>query len=1033
MRFGVLGPLAVWTDAGIPVTVPGAKVRTLLADLLVHQGQPVSTDRLVEDLWGGNAPANAAGAVQVRVSQLRKALDDAEPGGRELIASETAGYLVRLGPDTLDAIQFGELAARAAAGPDARTRGALLTEAVGLWRGGAFADFADEEFTRTAIARLEDQRLAVLEEHAQARLELGEYSLLAGELAELVARYPLRERLQAAHLRALYGAGRQSEALDRYAELRRRLADELGLAPGPELVALHRSILDQDPALGRSQPAAPIPRAAAETTPAENVAPEDNAPEVTRLAGPRRRTNLPAPTTVLVGRDDAVAQVREQLGQAGLVTLSGPGGVGKTRLALGVAQSLVDDYPDGVFVVESGGLDRPGRPDRGQVPAEAVLAVLEVRDVPGDPQAGPERLADAISGRRLLLVLDDCQHELAELAGRLLRDGSGLRVLATSREPLGVPGEVLVDVPPLPMPPAGGPGHGADSGAVRLFVTRATARGYIVDDRFEAAVARLCRRLDGIPLALDLAAGWVRSWGVDGLVQRLDERFRAAAGDRGRPPALLAMLDVSWQLLTGPERALLRRLAVLVGGFTLDAAEAIGGFTPDAADAADADARSAGTGDVVDATDVPDLLARLVDRSLVVAGPGARYRLPEPVAAYGADRLAEAGEAATVRARHDTYYTELAVRAERGLRGPDQQRWLRVLDADAANFRAALDGALDRGAIVVALRLTVALAWYRFLRGRLAEARRTLAAVLAAASASVGVEPELDALVAVASAWLAGFAILAGDTTHWMATAEAALAEIDDPGEQARAEWFLGLAGLDTGDLSASEALLDRAQWTFERTGDDWGLAAALATRAKLAHVRGDLTTLERTATRSAGLFQTVGDGWGTLQASVWLAGLAELNGDDETADRLHREGLRPAEELSLWPDASSRLARLGWIALQRGEYASAARCGAAALRLAVDHGFHNDQVLAEVVLGFARVSRTADPARLLAVVNAARGSGGLPAAAMQRADLARIRAVVEADLGPAFADEFDRGAGYDGFANVLKPVPPVRAGGFAS
>ncbi|MBL7498552.1 winged helix-turn-helix domain-containing protein, partial [Frankia sp. CN7] len=249
MRFGVLGPLAVWDAAGEPVTIPGTKVRALLADLLAHDGRPVSTDRLVDDLWGVNQPANPTAALQVRVSQLRRALEDAEPGGRDLVASRPPGYQLRADADAVDARRFAALAARALAGADSRGRAALCAEALALWRGNPYADFADEEFARAPVSRLMEQRLAVLELHAEARLELGEHSLLAAELGDLVAENPLRERLRAAHIRALYRAGRQTEALDSYEDLRRRLGDELGLDPSPDLAALQRAILRQDPSL----------------------------------------------------------------------------------------------------------------------------------------------------------------------------------------------------------------------------------------------------------------------------------------------------------------------------------------------------------------------------------------------------------------------------------------------------------------------------------------------------------------------------------------------------------------------------------------------------------------------------------------------------------------------------------------------------------------------------------------------------------------------------------------------------------------
>ncbi|MGP4102355.1 AfsR/SARP family transcriptional regulator, partial [Nonomuraea sp. KM90] len=252
MRFGVLGPLSVWTDDGRPVRVPEVKVRALLADLLAHEGRPVSADRLAEDLWGDDPPGNPANTLQTKVSQLRRALEQAEPGGRELVAFRTRGYVLRA--TDVDALRFAALLDRARAATDPRARAGLLSDALALWRGPAYADFADEEFARSAAVRLEEQRLTALEERAEVRLELGEHTLLADELGELVAAHPLRERLRAAHLRALYRSGRQAEALAGYDELRHRLADELGLDPGPELGALHRAILRQDPSLAPPRP-----------------------------------------------------------------------------------------------------------------------------------------------------------------------------------------------------------------------------------------------------------------------------------------------------------------------------------------------------------------------------------------------------------------------------------------------------------------------------------------------------------------------------------------------------------------------------------------------------------------------------------------------------------------------------------------------------------------------------------------------------------------------------------------------------------
>ncbi|MFD0902914.1 BTAD domain-containing putative transcriptional regulator [Actinomadura sediminis] len=901
MRFGVLGALAVWTDDGGLVPVPGIKVRALLADLLVHEGRPVPADRLIDDLWGEALPGNPAGALSAKVSQLRRVLEDAEPGARALVESRPAGYLLAADAGRVDARRFESLVDEARAAADPKERAALLGEALGAWRGAPFADFADEPFVRPVAARLEELRLTALEEHAEVRLELGEHGALAGELAAAVAAHPLRERLRAAHMRALYRAGRQHEALESFDRFRGLLADELGLDPGVELAELHGAILRQDPGLD-----APPVRAAARTAP---------------------RSNLPVPPTELIGRDGAVADVRARLGTDRLVTLTGPGGVGKTRLAVEVAAGLSGSFADGVWLVELAAVDRATVPDLAAV----VTAVLDVHDVPGGPDAPLDRLAAALGGRRLLLVLDNCEHvveEAAGLAGGLLRRVPGLRVLATSREPLGLPGEAVWAVPPLDVPARDGTDDAAAlarSSAVRLFAARAeaAARGFRLDGETAAAVAVLCRRLDGLPLALELAATRVRTLGVAGLVARLDDRFRLlATGHRGAPPrqrTLTAMIDWSWDLLDEPERAVLRRLSAHADGCTVAAAEAVcaGGDVP--------------------AEEVWDLLVRLVDRSLVVLverpGEEARYRLLESVAAYGADRLRDAGEHARVRTRHSEYYTDLAERAD--LRGAGQASWLRTLDAETANLRAALDTAVADGAADRALRLVCALAWYWFLRGRLGEALRSFDAALAPGGGS-------PALRARALTWRTGLTMLKGDARDWPARSAAALRAADatgDPHLAAWARWFLAFAGSDVDDVTAVGPVLAEALAAFRAAGDAWGEAAALLLRAKHAHVRSDLAALERDAGRAAALFGDLGDRWGRLQATEWLGGLAELTGDFDGAERLHRDGQRMAEELRLWPDVAARLAWRGWIAVMRGDPQAALRLCDRAMRLGTERG----------------------------------------------------------------------------------------------
>ncbi|MEU7135403.1 BTAD domain-containing putative transcriptional regulator [Streptomyces sp. NPDC046261] len=895
MRFGMLGPLTVWDEAGDPVRVRETKVRALLALLLVHEGRPVSTARLVDDLWGEALPGRPANALQSKVSQLRRAL------GHDRVPHQPPGYRLRLAAGETDADRFQALVTRARATADPRERAGLLAEALGLWRGPAYADFTDssgpsglsepagEETVRAAALRLEELRLTALEDQAEARLELGEHGRLAGELTALVARHPLRERLRAAQLRALYRAGRQSEALASYAELRERLARELGLDPGPELTALHQAILTQSPQLAaRPRPAA-------------------------------GRTNLPAPLTELIGRQRAAQETAALLRAGRLVTLTGPGGVGKTVLAGEVAGRFARECPDGVWLVELAG--RQGDAD---ALAEVVAQTLGVRDdgAPGAPLTAAERLAAALRDRSALLVLDNCEHvveAVAELTGRLLRAAPGLRVLATSQEPLALAAETVRPVDPLP-----------PQDAVRLFAARAAAAapGFVLDDATQAAVEVVCRRLDGLPLALELAATRVRALGVRALADRLDDRFRVLSGPRRGAPrrqqTLRAVIDWSWELLSAPERIVLRRLATHTDGCTLRAAEAV----------------CAGEG--VAAEDVPALLSRLVDRSLVVMadGPrGPRYRLLESVAAYATERLHEMEDAARVRQRHLRYYTALAEACRPLLHGPGQGEALRRLDAESGNLRAALDTAVCDGAAGEALRLVAALSWYWLLRGRLGEARRRAEAAL-----SLGESGEVRALYD-------GFALLTG---HRAKPAAEERAEAADPGIRARTRWFRAYALFNTGDVAASEELTGRALAGFREHGDRWGVAAALALRATHALIRGDLAALERDGERGVALFRELDDRWGQLQGTWPLAALAEIRGDYARAERLLRDALAIAEELDLATEVSVVLSRLGRLALLTAQGARARELHEKARRIAAEQGFKFGEIHAELGLALA-------------------------------------------------------------------------------
>lgn len=1036
MRFGVLGPLAVWDGEGEPVKVPEAKVRALLADLLVHEGQPVSADRLIDDLWGDAPPRNPANALQAKVSQLRRAL------GRDRVVYQAPGYQLRVdvaAGDEVDADRFRSLVEEARGVADARGRADVLTRALELWRGPAYADLADESFVRAAADRLAEQRLAVMEEQAEARLAAGEHALLTGELAELVARHPLRERLRGVHMRALYLAGRQSEALASYAALRQQLSEELGLDPGPELVSLHEAILRQEPGLGAGGGGGGVGggdvggvggagwlRAGAGGVlgsgsrsgpgPGPGSGPGSglgsgldsslgNAPAPSPAVEPPVgsvgvRTNLPASLTALVGRERAVAETGELLGTGRLVTLTGSGGVGKTRLAVEVAGRQAGGsegraaFPDGVWLVEFAGL----RGGSGVADlAQTVAGVLGLRDdIPSGPpgsgsgsasgsgsgsgrsepmDSGPpgptgsgsagggtvrpstptERLAAALRGRRMLLVLDNCEQvveEAAELTDTLLRAAPGLRVLVTSQEPLGLTGEAVFLVEPLPA---------AD--AVSLFVARARAAapGFSLTPggAEEAAVAEICRRLDGIPLALELAATRVRALGVRELADRLGDRFRLlTSGQRGAPArqqTLRAVIDWSWELLSAPERIVLRRLAVHRDGCTLDAAEAVC------------------AGDGVTRDEVLDLVTRLVDRSLVVMAPGPaetgpRYRLLESVSAYAMERLREMEDLGGVRERHLRHYLDLAERAEPHLRGGEQRAWLELLDAEAANLRAALEEAVRAasrqaaGEVVrrssdrraeEALRLGGALGWWWLLRGRLAEARRSLSAVLDVAPDAVELRVLRDsfALLTGERGGSHGFGAAAGRPAHLPSA-------VDLRDTDLRILWLYAYGLFSAGEPLASEEVNARVLVLAEAAGERWVTAAALGLRAMHALIRGELDTVGGDGGRAARLFGELGDRWGALQAVTPLATLAEIRGDYDEAARRQQEGLTIARELGLQAEVAARLSGLGRLALLTRDWKRARELHEEARRLAAEYGYRYGEIHAEMglALGTRRV-----------------------------------------------------------------------------
>ena len=670
MQVLVLGPLEVRDDNGVVVPLSGARIRALTALLALEAGRVVSTDRLIDSLYGDEQPQRAGNALQLHVSRLRRAVKS--PGA---IVTRAPGYLLDLEGDDVDALQVERLVAEGRALLEAGAPAAaspLLHQALGLWRGEALADFSFDEFAAGERARLGELRLAVTEDAIEADLALGRHAECAEALQCLVEAHPLRERFWGQLMVALYRSERQADALRAFQQARTTLAEELGIEPGPELRRLESAILAQDPSLARADRGVAVP--------------------------PVSAGNLARPLTRCIGREVELEAIHELLASHRLVTLIGPGGTGKTRLAIEVGLTGADAAQESAWMVDLAGVSA------GQGVLPAVRNALGVQAPSMGTLADASSAADlaaTLGNRTALLVLDNCEHvieEAAHAAADLVAACPRVRVLATSRECLGVPGEVLYAVPPLPQD------HAAE-----LFAERATASapGLTLDDGASVdAIADICLRLDGLPLAIELAAARVRALDVVQIAARLNDRFRLlSSGARTLLPrqrTLRAVVDWSYDLLEPAEQLLFARLSVFANPASLDAIEAV----------------CAGAGIAVD--DLAQLLSRLVDKSLVIVAPGPggnRFSMLQTLDEYAGERLAAGGDGDVVRGQHAAWALALARGAERGA-GQVPTVSLAELDAEVDNLDAALAWATDHEP-ALAFELAARLGWFWFWTGRI--------------------------------------------------------------------------------------------------------------------------------------------------------------------------------------------------------------------------------------------------------------------------------------------------------------------------
>ncbi|MFF6785766.1 BTAD domain-containing putative transcriptional regulator [Streptomyces sp. NPDC012510] len=965
VRYRILGTTQALQSDGTPVPVGGARLRALLTVLALRPGRQVPVAALVDEVWADAAPADAPAALQALVGRLRRAL------GADAVESAYGGYRLAATPDDIDLHRFERLAdegARALADGDPAKAAAVLDDALALWQGPPLADLPD----RTAeAARWETRRLDAQRGRLAAMLALGRPESALPDLTALCDTHPLDEPLHFLRLRALRATGRSAEALAAYDQIRTLLADRLGTDPGPELRSLHIELLNSAPQLvptprqvpGAVTSAAPPrdgdqpskgreavtsaapprgrdgdgtggggagekPRSQTQPQPQQQQQPQ---PQPQPQPGPTRPPgNLRARLTSFVGRDTDIDTIRGDLTSTRLVTLLGPGGAGKTRLSQEAGEAVAEAMPDGVWLAELAPVEDPG-----DVP-EAVLTALGAREtvlrgagaeemrVASDRRTDPlARLAEHCARRHMLLILDNCEHVVdaaAHLVEQLLQRCPALTVLATSREPLGVPGELVRPVEPLTEP------H-----ALRLLADRGAAArpGFTVADDPEAA-AEICRRLDGLPLAIELAAARLRMLTPRQIADRLDDRFRLlTSGSRTvlpRQQTLRAVVDWSWDLLDEDERDVLCRLSVFAGGCDLAAAEAVCG--PAALEA----------------------LGSLVDKSLVVAAPMAngemRYRLLETVAEYAGARLAETGTRPAAERAHRTYYRELARTTDPLLRVSSQRLANELLELEYENLRTALRHAVAERDEQEALCLTLSLAWYWQIRDLKTEARHWATQVMALGpnpftpparpvpdvpESLTGSPPPMRPEVrdeARRAVHLIHLACMDTDLSAWETPeGQEKLQVIRDtyrPGQPQTCRfpvstWFYAV--LLSGDMERLRELLDACIATARDLGCTWELAQALHMRANILANRSDWCgDATRDADEALELCERIGDAWGAAEALAARAMSLEHRGRFDLAAADYRRAIAYAERVGTNAHSGVLGVRLGNVLLECGQ-----------------------------------------------------------------------------------------------------------------
>ncbi len=878
-KIRILGPITLGGEDGSVAKLSGGRERAVLGYLAANSERVVSADELLDALWGDDQPGNPKHALQSAVSRLRRS---ARMVGLNPVATVATGYHLSEGV-TVDADHFEEKAgeARVLITSSTQLAAETLGEALGLWFGAALADFAYDDWAQPHITRLEEAKLTAIGDRIEARLTLSEHRELVAELQRLVLDHPTRERFSAQLMTALYRSGRQEAALAVYGRAKQQLAVELGIEPGPELGRVEQAIVEQDPALGPPPGAGLL------------IGDESGSVE----------NNLPIHLSSFVGRHDDIEALHDLIAEHRLVTLTGPGGTGKTRLAVHLARSILGDYPVGVRYVDLAGI-ATGEQVWPQIAADTGIREQSSRG-----------LADAViallRSTGTLLVVDNCEHVLDEAAAaidRLLRECKQVHIISTSREPLGIEGEVVWPVAPLRIPPveASTANRLGEFESVRLFEERVRALfpGFVIEEDNAKAVVAICRAVDGIPLAIELAAARAATMGVDGVAASIDRHLdtlsdgHRTAAERHRSYG--AAVRWSYDLLSTDEQRLFRALSVCVGGFDISAAETIGGL---------------------EAVDTNTGLSHLVAASLVTStGPGgaARFGMLEPIRRFGLSELETHEEMQSRRRAHTAHNVKLSERLGRGFRSNDQAPVISTTTMELGNLKTALDTTVAAAEATGALTIISALGPCLQIRGRLTEGRHLVGRALEVDGGS-------DEQRATALTDLAHLSFFQCDYHEMLRHSEAALALTDterDPEIFAEALAAGGLAKLKLGDQNGSEADLTDSARLYRTAGNEWGIGSSLAYLGFALVAAGDIEAAYATYEKSLSYLRDGGESWSAAFALSSQGYLARIAGEDLKSEALLQEALGVSQRIDdSWGEARARLfLAMLYLAIDRSE-----------------------------------------------------------------------------------------------------------------